>query len=172
MPYFVNKSIKNTQLEGNDDMANNKRTYKKMKRHPYIYKYETENGKRYRVRWTHYDSEHNRQEFTKSGFGNWQDAEVILRRAQTTVDKGGNNTLTKRKVTLGQYYEQTKKRAIEVGKWRPETVAQKETYWKKQVKPVFRNVPMSEITRVTYQNFIDNLVATQLSNLSTQLSNY
>jgi integrase len=139
-------------------MAKSKRVYKKLKRHPYIYEYETENGKHYRVRWSYYDSEHKRQEFTKNGFNNWQDAEVILRRAQTNLDVGNQDVLAKRKITLGQYYAQTRKRSIEIGKWRPETVDQKDTHWKNQIEPIFGNMKMSEISRAGYQNFIDNLV--------------
>lgn len=135
-----------------------KRKYIKIKKHPYIYEYETDLGTRYRVRFTYYDTEHKRREFTKNGFQTRQDAEVILRRAQTAIDKDGSDTLSRRRITLGQYYEQTKKRAVEIGKWRPNTVQQKDVYWKSHVQKQWGNVPMADITRQKYQDWIDDLV--------------
>ncbi|GEP71973.1 integrase family protein [Lentilactobacillus rapi DSM 19907 = JCM 15042] len=145
--------------------------WKPMRRHPNVYEYQLKYGKRYGVRFTYYDGEHKRHEYKKSGFQDWKEAEVTLHKFQNQLDNGFANTLNNHKMTVNQYYEKIKKRSVEIGKWRPATVAQKDTYFKVHIKPVFGNMPLIDITRERYQHFIDEKVKSGLAKTTINTMN-
>ncbi|MDH5106966.1 site-specific integrase [Lentilactobacillus diolivorans] len=132
--------------------------WKPMKRHPNVYEYQTQRGKKYGIRFTYYDAEHKRREYKKSGFQDWQEAEVTLHKFQKNVDDGFMNTLANHRTTVTAYYEKIRKRSVEIGKWRPATVAQKDMYFKKHLQPAFGERPLVDISRQEYQHFIDKYV--------------
>ncbi|MDV3519267.1 tyrosine-type recombinase/integrase, partial [Lentilactobacillus otakiensis] len=132
--------------------------WKPMKRHPNIYEYPVKNGKKYGIRFTYYDAEHKRREYKKSGFRDWQEAEVALHKFQNDIDNGFVNALNNRRTTVEAYYEVICKRSVDIGKWRPATIAQKDMYFAKHLKPVFGNMALTDISRQQYQHFIDSKV--------------
>ncbi|AEB73713.1 site-specific integrase [Lentilactobacillus buchneri] len=132
--------------------------WKPMKRHPNVYEYQTQRGKKYGIRFTYYDAEHKRREYKKSGFRDWQEAEVALHKFQNDIDNGFVNALNNRRTTVEAYYEVIRKRSVDIGKWRPATIAQKDMYFAKHLKPVFGNMALTDISRQQYQHFIDSKV--------------
>ena len=66
--------------------------------------------------------------------------------------------MNNRRTTVEAYYEVIRKRSVDIGKWRPATIAQKDLYFDKHLKPIFGKMSLSEITRQQYQHFIDKKV--------------
>lgn len=101
------------------------RKWKEVPHHPNIYRYETRRGTRYGIRRGFKNSVGKRDEYTRSGFTNWHDAEGELKRFEASLVTGGINPLTHRGVTLNAYFAALVKNREELGVWRPATVIQK-----------------------------------------------
>ncbi|WP_423493106.1 hypothetical protein [Lacticaseibacillus paracasei] len=99
-----------------------------------LFSYDTQKGKRYGIRRGFKNSVGKRDEYTRSGFTNWHDAEGELKRFEASLVTGGINPLTHRGVTLNAYFAALVKNREELGVWRPATVIQKKTYYRSTYK--------------------------------------
>jgi hypothetical protein len=147
------------------------RKWKEVPHHPNVYRYETRRGTRYGIRRGFKNSVGKRDEYTRSGFTNWHDAEGELKRFEASLVTGGINPLTHRGVTLNAYFAALVKNREELGVWRPATVIQKKTYYRKHLQERFGNRPMSKISRSEYQQFIDEKIKSGLAQTTMRTLN-
>ncbi|MDN6334366.1 MAG: N-terminal phage integrase SAM-like domain-containing protein, partial [Lacticaseibacillus paracasei] len=147
------------------------RKWKEVPHHPNVYRYETRRGTRYGIRRGFKNSVGKRDEYTRSGFTNWHDAEGELKRFEASLVTGGINPLTHRGVTLNAYFAALVKNREELGVWRPATVIQKKTYYRKHLQDRFGNRPMSKISRSEYQQFIDEKIKSGLAQTTMRTLN-
>lgn len=134
------------------------RQWKEVPHHPNVYKYETRRGTRYGIRRGFKNSEGKRDEYTKSGFLSWRDADVVLKKFEATLATENTSPITHRSETLGHYFDVMKKRKVELGRWRINTALQHTYYFDKHLRPAFGNTPLMAISRADYQHFIDEKV--------------
>lgn len=134
------------------------RKWKPMKKHPNIYEYETQKGKRYGVRRKFKNFEHKSQEFTKSGFLSWRDADIVLKKFEDQLYSGQLSPLTHSSVTVDAYYQSMRARKIELHIWRKSTLMRHDSIYKYFFKKPFGNTPLNEVSRGDYQKVIDNMV--------------
>ncbi len=134
------------------------RQWKPLKRHPGIYEYETKRGKKYGIRRSYTDINHKYRTWSKSGFLAWRDADIELKKFEVTLGTGQITASISDTITLQAYFDKVLKRNIDLKLWRPATITQKKNYWNNQLKPVFGNQKINEITRQSYQNFIDQMI--------------
>ncbi|TWW13640.1 prophage P1 protein 1, integrase [Dellaglioa algida] len=132
--------------------------WKPMLKHQNLYSYETRYGKKYGIRKTYYDDAHKRVEYTRSGFDSWREADVVLQRFKTDLDSGKIGNLSTSKITLNDYYNKFRARAITLNIWRPGTVKVKDAIWNKTYLDTLGQFEIGKIKREMYQNLIDNLV--------------
>lgn len=110
------------------------RKWDKVPRHPNVYTYQTTRGKKYGIRRTYNDSLGKRQEYTKSGFNSWRDAEIILKQFEAKLSLNDIDVISARSITFGEYWETLRNHKISSNKWRINTVAQKDSYYKTGLK--------------------------------------
>ncbi|MFC6180309.1 tyrosine-type recombinase/integrase [Lactiplantibacillus daowaiensis] len=134
------------------------RGWKALKKHPGLFEYETKKGKKYGIRRGYTNADHKTVYWSKSGFTNWREADISLKQFEAKLSAGELTESLTGDVTLESYYQKIKKRNVELGKWRPNTVLQKEAYWKNHLSPIFGKKRLSDITRQSYQHFIDGLI--------------
>jgi integrase len=134
------------------------RKWTQVPRHPNVYEYDTRRGKRFGIRRGFQNSVGKNDEFTKSGFLTWRDADVVLKNFEASLATGQVSPITHRGVTLGQYFDQMVERKTALGRWRKNTVLQNNHYFNKHLRPVYGNTPMAEISRAGYQRLIDQKV--------------
>lgn len=128
-----------------------------LKRHPNVYEYETKRGKRYSVRRTYFDVFGKKQEFTKSGFLNWRDAEQALRKFETSLYDGSIANSEMSKITLNDYFEAMAKRKAELGIWRISTDKRTRSVYNTYFRESFGDKNIADISRRGYQHFIDQI---------------
>lgn len=134
------------------------RKWKPMKKHPNIYEYETRKGKRYGVRRGFMNSEHKSDEFTKSGFRTWRDADVVLKHFEDRLYLDEISPLTHRGETVDTYYQKLRTRKVKLNVWRKSTLQRHDDIYNRFFKPVFGNTPLESVSRGDYQKFIDKMV--------------
>ncbi|WP_338230665.1 tyrosine-type recombinase/integrase [Lactiplantibacillus paraxiangfangensis] len=134
------------------------RKWTPLKRHPGIFTYETQKGKRFGVRRAYTDSHHKYRNWSKSGFTNWREADIELKKFEVTLSTGELTESMSNRITLQNYFDKLIKRNVALKMWRPATVTQKQNYWNNQLKPIFGKQLINEITRQSYQNFIDQMI--------------
>ncbi|MGK4178857.1 tyrosine-type recombinase/integrase [Lapidilactobacillus dextrinicus] len=134
------------------------RKWKKLPRHPNIYEYETQKGKRYGIRRGFTNSAGKKDEYTKSGFKTWRDADIILKKFESELALQETDVLSSRSITFDQYFQRMKQHKLATKQWRITTLAQKDNYYKSLIKDKFGNIPLQQITRIQYQNYIDELI--------------
>lgn len=134
------------------------RKWKPMPRHPGIYSYDTSRGVRYGVRRSFKNSEGKRDEYTKSSFAHWREAEADLKKFEASLVTGRINPITHRSITFDQYFEMLQERKVKTGLWRPSTVRTKNHLYNALVKPSFGTRRLASVTRLEYQAFIDQLI--------------
>lgn len=126
-------------------------------RHVGLFSYDTQKGKRYGVRRGFKNADGKRDEFTKSGFRNWRDADVVLKDFESRLAKRELNPLSGQKILLGDYFDRMAERKIKYGVWRPSTADTNTRYFDNHIRPIFGSRRMAEITRTEYQLFLDSL---------------
>lgn len=134
------------------------RQWKPVPRHPNIYSYETKRGTKYGVRRGFKNGVGKRDEFTRSGFTHWREAEAALRRFEADMVSNKINPITHRGVTVDQYFRSMCERNEKLGVWREATLQSKKTYYNAHIKAPFGNTPLSQVTRKSYQDFIDSMI--------------
>lgn len=134
------------------------RKWTPLKRHPGIYEYPTAKGKRYGTRRGYKDAYRKKREWTRSGFTNWRDADIALKKFESDLVTGKLTTSASHKITIGEYYDQLAKRKTKLGQWNIETAASNDSVWRTHFKDRFGNTKIDQLDRPTYQHFIDGLV--------------
>lgn len=134
------------------------RKWKPMKKHPNIYEYETTKGKRYGIRRKFKNIEHKNQEFTKSGFRSWRDADIVLKKFEDQLYSGQIAPLSNKSMTVNDYYQMMRKRKLELHVWRKSTLERHDNIYNGFFKKPFGNTPLDEVSRGDYQKIIDDMV--------------
>lgn len=138
--------------------------YKKMPRHPNIYEYSTNRGKRYRIRRKYTNSVGKPDEFTKSGFKNWRDADIVLKKFEADLAMNNMSSITAQKVTVDQYWKKMSERKLELEIWKESTFKMQKQYYDKYLKPKFGSKALNDVSRSSFQSFLDKLALHGLAN--------
>lgn len=133
------------------------RKWTPLKRHPGIYEYNTDKGKRFGTKRSFKSATGRRKYWSKSGFMTWRDADISLKKFEADLASGTLTESMTQTILLKQYFETVKKRKLAMNIWRQTTADQKDHYWKR-ISPVFGDTPIGDIKRQPYQRFIDRLV--------------
>ncbi|MFD1466507.1 tyrosine recombinase XerC [Lapidilactobacillus mulanensis] len=139
------------------------RNWTPVKNHPNIYEYQTAKGKRYGVRRGFKNSLGKADEFTKSGLKTWRDADIILKRFEADLATGNIGAITSQKVTVDQYWQRMSSRKIKLKIWKESTRKNSTNFYKGYLKPVFGNTYLSDVTRSSFQSFLDGLAIKNLA---------
>lgn len=132
--------------------------WKPMLKHQNLYSYETKYKTKYGIRKAYYNDVHKRVEFTKSGFETWREADIVLQQFKTDLASGKIGGSSTSRITLNDYFDKFKTRAVKLNIWRPETVRTKDSIWGKNYKNTLGSLEIGKLKRERYQNFIDELV--------------
>ncbi|MCY9806523.1 tyrosine-type recombinase/integrase [Lentilactobacillus senioris] len=142
------------------------RNWEPMKKHPNIYVYETKKGKRYGVR-TRYKKPNGKfSEWTKSGFSSWRDADVALKRFEVDLANGLVGKIEGRNVTLDAYFTSIYERKVKLNIWRPITARSMKNYYNRWFKKPFGKDNLQDISRQSYQAFLDDISTKGLAELT------
>jgi len=133
------------------------RKWEPVPRHPNVYSYETKKGMRFGIRRGYTTSLGKRDEYTKSGFKSWRDAEQVLKTFEADLVTGKGDSITRSKITLERYFKRMSDRKLKYGTWRDSTYEVHTRYFNQHIKPAFGTRRMNEITRGEYQAFLDSL---------------
>lgn len=142
------------------------RAWEPMKKHPNIYVYETKKGKRYGVRSRYKKSNGKFSEWTKSGFLSWRDADVALKRFEVDLANGLVGKIEGRNVTLDAYFTTIYERKVRLKIWRPITARSMKNYYNEWFKQPFGKSNLQDISRLSYQAFLDEISAKGLAELT------
>ncbi|MCD2257098.1 site-specific integrase [Agrilactobacillus fermenti] len=139
------------------------RKWKLLKRHPNIYEYETRRGKRYGLRRGFTTSEGKKEEYTKSGFLTWRDADVVLKKFEVDLSEGKIGLIATNNITLDAYFNRIAQKKYQLGIWKDSTRKTTTNYYRKYLKPRFGKKQLDEISRSQFQDFLDNLATKGLA---------
>lgn len=128
---------------------------KKIASDPRIHSYTTRQKKRcYRVSFKRTIKGHKKR-FERAGFSNKQAAtewaDNVLRDALLTNGKA-------RKVTVKEYYEKWSERNVADGTWSRDSLWNYNTMFNSHIIPHYGDTPLDEITRDSFQDWIDELI--------------
>lgn len=137
----------------------------RLKKHPGIYSYETDNGKRYALRTRYKTMDGYRREWSRSGFQSWRDADIELKKFQVKLSDGTIANAEQKRITLNNYFNQLRERKKRLGLWRPSTIYTLSAVYNKHLAPRFGNEKINDITRPMYQRLVDSWGA---QNFATQ----
>lgn len=133
------------------------RNWKKIAKHPNIYEYETSKGTRFGVRRYFTDEFGKSQQFTKSGYKTWREADVQLKLFEGRLARGEIGPLSNHSVTLTKYYMQLRERKLKMGIWKQSTAKVSMNYFNRYFRKTFGDIPLEKIRRIDYQHFIDEI---------------
>jgi integrase len=133
------------------------RKWTPMKKHPNVYEYPTAKGKRYGVRRKFTNSEGKQQEYTKSGFLTWRDADIVLKQFEIDLSEGKIGAIESSSVTVDTYFNRMAKRKLKLGIWKESTRKTTVNFYNRFLKPSFGKRKLDEITRSQFQTFLDTL---------------
>ncbi|KKW88338.1 tyrosine-type recombinase/integrase [Lacticaseibacillus rhamnosus] len=125
-------------------------------RKPNIFWYKTKKGKRFAVR-RQYRDNGKRADFNRSGFTNQIEAETVLKQFETTLLTDGPSVLRGKKITVEAYYNQLVERKMKLKTWRESTRKNNKNYFDNYLRPVFGSTPLDDVSRSSYQHFLDDL---------------
>lgn len=139
------------------------RKWTPMKRYPGIFSYTTKKGTRYGARRS-YKGITGKQEFwSKSGFENPRDADLQLKKFELEVASGQIGQIEGRKVTFDTYFKRIYDRKVSLEIWRPITARSMKNYYTEWFSGPFGNIRLEELSRSTYQSFLDSLTKKDLA---------
>lgn len=147
------------------------RKYTPVPRHPNIYEYDTAKGKRYRVRRTFNNSVGKRDEFSRSGIRTWRQADAVLKQFEADLSAGKYNQIAGAEITVDQYYQRITKRKVELGVWKSSTAKNNNNYYKHYLQPAFGSSRLSDVSRPSYQSFLDSLTLKGLARTTVRTVN-
>lgn len=140
------------------------RKWKKLPRHPNLFEYETQKGKRYGIRRGFTNSVGKKDEYTKSGFKTWRDADIVLKKFESDLAMDNISSITAQKVTVDQYWKKMSERKLELEIWKESTYKMQKQYYSKYLQPKFGAKTLNDVTRSSFQSFLDKLVLDGLAN--------
>ncbi|MGV0167138.1 tyrosine-type recombinase/integrase [Furfurilactobacillus sp. WILCCON 0119] len=126
-------------------------------KHPNIYSYETRKGTRYGIREHFTDVYSKRQEFNKSGFKTWREADVQLKLFEGRLARGELGPLSHSDITVAQYYKLLRDRKLKMGIWKTSTAKVSRNYFNQYFKDTLGDTPLEKVRRIDYQHLIDEL---------------
>ena len=139
------------------------RKWKPMKRYPGVFSYSTQKGTRYAARRS-YKNTIGKQEFwSKSSFKSPQDANLALKKFELEIANGQIGQIEGRRVTFDVYFKRIYDRKTSLGIWRPITARVMKNYYKEWFSEPFGTTRLDELTRSTYQAFLDKLAKKDLA---------
>lgn len=127
-------------------------------KHPNIFSYELKKGQRFGIRRKFTNSDGGYEEFTRSGFKSWRDADAVLKKFENDYTNGSIAALTGSKVRLGDYFDSMVSRKFKYGAWRQSTVDTFTRNFNNHIRPRFGSTRMSDIKRAPYQAMLDSMV--------------
>jgi integrase len=124
-------------------------TYKKERRDPQIQSYETQAGKRWRVKFsmTAHGRKHNVE---KNGFISFDAA----RAGKTQAINDIQNNISHDNVTVREYFEMYSEEKLANGSWRYTTYKGTTTAFKKHVYPDWGDIRMADVQRLDWQRWL------------------
>lgn len=134
------------------------RDWKPMKKHYGVFSYETKRGTRYGVRRRYRSMMGDRRQFTKSGFTNWRDADVALKKFEVKLQDGTISTSEQKNVTVNDYFRQMAERKSKLGIWKVSTAKTVTNFYSHYLKKPFGTQLIQDVSRMKFQRFIDQLV--------------
>ncbi|VDG25738.1 site-specific integrase [Lactiplantibacillus mudanjiangensis] len=139
------------------------RKWEALKRHPGIYQYSTQKGKRYGARRGYTDLYGKRQEWTRSGFLSWRDADVALNQIELKISDGSLAQVHGASITLDTYFQQIYNRKIKLKIWRKSTAKGMKNYYTEWFKEPFGHQNIDDISRINYQHYLDEISTKNLA---------
>lgn len=133
------------------------RQWSPVDKHPNVYEYSTKKGKRYGIRRGFTNADGKKDEFTRSGFRNWHDAESAIKKFEDDLVNGSITALTGSKIRLGDYFDKMAARKLKYKRWRDSTYDTNTRNFDNHIRPTFGAKRMSDITRRQWQAFLDKL---------------
>jgi integrase len=133
------------------------RKWSPVDKHPNVFSYETKKGKRYGVRRSFTNASGTYEEFSRSGFVSWRDAESVLKRFEDDLVNGSITALTGSKIRLGDYFDKMSARKLKYHRWRDSTYDTNKRNFDNHIRPAFGTKRMADIKRNQWQAFLDKL---------------
>ncbi|MCW4398061.1 tyrosine-type recombinase/integrase [Lentilactobacillus parabuchneri] len=135
------------------------RDWKPLKKHPGVFSYSTMKGTRYgaRRRYKPLMGGPLRQ-WSKSGFLNWRDADMALKRFEVKLTDGTIAAADQKHIKLNQYFDHMAARKSKLGIWKVSTSKNCRNYYNHYFRNTFGDDLIQDVSRIKYQQFIDSLV--------------
>lgn len=135
-------------------------TYTKEKRDPQIQWYQTDAGKRWRVKFS-VVKKGKRYYPQQNGLKSFADAQLAKAKLITELD---NNTFTNLKnITVDAYWNKFSDTKVQSGDWRSTTYRNQTSAFKKHMSPYFGKAKLVDITRTDVQNWVIALAEKNIS---------
>ncbi|KRK71877.1 tyrosine-type recombinase/integrase [Lacticaseibacillus nasuensis] len=133
------------------------RDWKPVPKHPNIFMYDTKRGKRYGVRRGFKNGVGKRDEFTKSGFATWREAEASLRQFESQVALGKFDELASGRITMEQAWNHYVKTKDDLGTWRVTTRESQMNWWNLYIKEPLGSMRLKDIRQPQMRSFLNSL---------------
>lgn len=139
------------------------RKWKKLPRHPNIYEYETKKGKRYGIRRGFTNSVGKKDEYTKSGFKTWREADIVLKKFESDLAQNDYRSVAGGQITLDQAWKHFEEVKTNMGKWRQSTKTAQTNNYFMYIKPRFGTKKLDDIRKNQVQGLLNDLADKGLS---------
>lgn len=130
--------------------------YNKTK-YPNIFWYVTLKGKRYYIRRGYYLNGE-KKEATESGIKTIQEARLLLAEIERKIEN--NEFAYNKNLTVDEYWDIYVNNRLKAGAWSPDTHEERISNFKNHISPKFGNKKMNGISRLEYENYINELLNT------------
>ncbi len=139
------------------------RKWTKVKNHPNLYEYPTDQGKRFGVRRGYKDTVGNYKQFSKSGYKTWREADIVLKKFESDLALKNFDNLSADKVKLEQVWRQMVSEKERLGRWRTSTADSQKMNYDTYIKKALGNYFLSKIKRPVVQSWLDSLSQSELA---------
>lgn len=139
------------------------RKWTKVKNHPNLYEYPTDQGKRFGVRRGYKDTVGNYKQFSKSGYKTWREADIVLKKFESDLALKNFDNLSADKVKLEQVWRQMVSEKERLGRWRTSTADSQNMNYDTYIKKALGNYFLSKIKRPVVQSWLDSLSQSELA---------
>lgn len=147
------------------------RNWRPVSKHLNIYEYDTKSGKKYGVRRGFTDEKGKYNEFTKSGFRTWRDADIELKKFENALNTNSANPIIGERKTLDEVFNAVRDFRISAGIWKTGTAKNMTNYYKRYLSPVFGNQQIGKIDRLRYEKFLNDLGKKNLAHTTIRTIN-
>ncbi|SUN53730.1 phage integrase [Streptococcus dysgalactiae] len=141
--------------------------YNKTK-YPNIFWYVTLKGKRYYIRRGYYLNGE-KKEATESGIKTIQEARLLLAEIERKIEN--NEFAYNKNLTVDEYWDIYVNNRLKAGAWSPDTYEERIKNFNNHISPKFGKKKMNAISRIDYENYINELLDTHARSTVKHLHN-